>query len=166
MSTRPNARATSTPVDSSGNLVAVMDKLYAVGWRSVGRPRQWVWSVFPVVGSGGSCSARLCGVLRWRVYGTRVAVDGDGRLDAVLGPPGWPRGSRRADRTDAGAEARGSGACPRRDNGHLWRLDRERSTTDIVGWCRHECRSRRNARIRLLAGVPREAKCRGGGVVP
>ena len=27
-----------------------MDELYAVGWRVAGRPRQWVWSVFPSLG--------------------------------------------------------------------------------------------------------------------
>ena len=47
-STRPNARAMSTPVDSSGNLVAVMDDLYAVGGPvaagGCGRySRRWIW---------------------------------------------------------------------------------------------------------------------------
>ena len=50
-STRPNARATtSTSVDGFRHLVALMDELYAVGWRVAGRPRQWVWSVFPSLG--------------------------------------------------------------------------------------------------------------------
>ena len=64
-----------------------MDELYAVGWRSAGRPRQWVWSVFPSL-----CQAvrvargyAACDGGRWRVYGTRVAGGGDGTVEAVLG---------------------------------------------------------------------------------
>ena len=53
-------------LNSSGNLVAVMDELYAVGWRSVGRSQHVGVVGIPVVGSGGSRSARLCGVRRWR----------------------------------------------------------------------------------------------------
>ena len=45
-----------------------MDELYAVGWRSASRPRQWVWSVFPSLGQ--ACA----GGGRWRVYGTRVVA--------------------------------------------------------------------------------------------
>ena len=90
-----------------------MEELYAVGWRSAGRPRRWVWSVFPSLGQAVRVArgyAACDGGGRWRVYGTRVVSVGDGTLEAVLG--------RRLP------------ACPRRASGHLWRFDRERSTTD------------------------------------
>ncbi len=65
-----------------------MDELYAVGWRSAGRPRQWVWSVFPSLGQAVRVArgyAACDGGGRWRVYGTRVVSVGDGTLEAVLG---------------------------------------------------------------------------------
>ena len=65
-----------------------MDELYAVGWRSAGRPRQWVWSVFPSLGQAVRVArgyAAFDGGGRWRVYGTRVVSVGDGTLKAVLG---------------------------------------------------------------------------------
>ena len=65
-----------------------MDELYAVGWRSAGRPRQWVWSVFPSLGEAVRVARgyTACdGGGRWRVYGTRVAGVGDGTVEAVLG---------------------------------------------------------------------------------
>ena len=65
---------------------------------------------------------------RWRVYGTRVAVAGNGRLEAVLGPPAG-RGARDGP-TELMSEQLMVPVCPRRENGHLWRFDRERSTTD------------------------------------
>ena len=77
-------------VDGSGTWVAVMDELYAVGWRS-GGPAAAVGLVgVPVAGSGGSRGARLCGVATAAdggggVYGTRVVSVGDGTLEAVLG---------------------------------------------------------------------------------
>ena len=68
--------------------MALVDELYAVGWRAAGRPRQWVWSVFPSLDLAAHVArgyAACDGGGRWRVYGTRVAVGGDGRLEAVLG---------------------------------------------------------------------------------
>ena len=54
-----------------------MDELYAVGWRSASRPRQWVWSVFPSLGQAVrvACGYAACADGgRWRVYGTRVVA--------------------------------------------------------------------------------------------
>ena len=67
-----------------------MDELYAVRWRVAGRPRQWVWSVFPSLGLAVHVArgyAACDGGGRWRVYGTRVVGVGvgDGRVEAVLG---------------------------------------------------------------------------------
>ena len=65
-----------------------MDELYAVGWRSAGRPRKWVWSVFPSLGLAVLVArghAACDGGGRWRVYGTRVAGAGAGTVEAVLG---------------------------------------------------------------------------------
>ena len=65
-----------------------MSALYAVGWRVRGRPRQWVWSVFPSLGVAIDVArgyAAFDGGGRWRVYGTRVAAVGDGPVEAVLG---------------------------------------------------------------------------------
>ena len=56
-----------------------MDELYAVGWRSAGRPRQWVWAVFPSLGQAVRVArgyAACDGGGRWRVYGTLEAVLG------------------------------------------------------------------------------------------
>ena len=52
-----------------------MDDLYAVGWRTLGRPRQWVLAVYPSVtaaAAAGGGYARFDGGGRWRVYTTRV----------------------------------------------------------------------------------------------
>ncbi|MCY4661153.1 MAG: hypothetical protein OXF93_15305 [Acidobacteria bacterium] len=52
-----------------------MDDLYAVGWRTPGRPRQWVVAVYPSVtaaAAAGGGYARFDGGGRWRVYTTRV----------------------------------------------------------------------------------------------
>ena len=65
-----------------------MDELYAVRWRVAGRPRQWVWSVFPSQGLAVHVArgyAACDGGGRWRVYGTRVVGVGDGPVEAVLG---------------------------------------------------------------------------------
>ena len=65
-----------------------MDELYAVGWRSAGRPRQWVWSVFPSLGQAVRVARGYVacdGGGRWRVYSTRVVGVDDGTLEAVLG---------------------------------------------------------------------------------
>ena len=81
-------RVTSTSVDSSGTLVALMSELYAIGWRSAGQARQWVWSVFPSLGPAVRVArgyAAFDGGGRWRVYGTRVVGVGDGAVVAVLG---------------------------------------------------------------------------------
>ena len=46
-----------------------MEELYAVGWRSAGRPRQWVWSVFPSLGQAVRVArgyAACDGGGRWR----------------------------------------------------------------------------------------------------
>ena len=65
-----------------------MSELYAVGWRVRGRPRQWVWSVFPSLGLAVRVArgyAACDGGGRWRVYDTRVAAVGDGPVEVVLG---------------------------------------------------------------------------------
>ena len=65
-----------------------MSELYAIGWRAAGRPRQWVWSVFPSLGLAVRVArgyAAFDGGGRWRVYGTRVVGVGDGTVAAVLG---------------------------------------------------------------------------------
>ena len=66
-----------------------MSELYAVGWRVRGRPRQWVWPVFPSLGLAvrvargyAACDG---GGGRWRVYGTGVAAVGAGPVEVVLG---------------------------------------------------------------------------------
>ena len=74
----------------SDERILLVSKLYAVGWRVRGRPRQWVWSVFPSLDLAVHVArgyAALDGGGRWRVYGTRVAAVGDGRVGAVLGRP-------------------------------------------------------------------------------
>ena len=66
----------------------MVSELYAVGWRVRGRPRQWVWSVFPSLDLAVHVArgyAAFDGGGRWRVYGTRLAAVGDGRVAAVLG---------------------------------------------------------------------------------
>ena len=66
----------------------MVSELYAVGWRVRGRPRQWVWSVFPSLGVAIDVArgyAAFDGGGRWRVYGTRVAAVGCGPVEAVLG---------------------------------------------------------------------------------
>ena len=53
----------------------VMDELYAVGWRTPGRPRRWVMAVYPSVAAAAAAGggyARFDGGGRWRVYTTRV----------------------------------------------------------------------------------------------
>ena len=68
----------------------MLSELYAVGWRVRGRPRQWVWSVFPSLGLAVRV-ARGCATCdgggRWRVYGTRVAArrQRPGPVEVVLG---------------------------------------------------------------------------------
>ncbi len=65
----------------------MMSELYAVGWRALGRRRQWVWSVFPSLAQAVSVArgyAACDGGGRWRVYGTRVVDVGDGTVEAVL----------------------------------------------------------------------------------
>ena len=70
------------------HLVELMDELYAVGSRATGRPRKWVWLVFPSLGlavrvaRGYAASDGRGG--SW-VYGMRVAGVGDGTVEAVLG---------------------------------------------------------------------------------
>ena len=52
-----------------------MDDLYAVGWRTPGRPRQWVLAVYQSVTAAAAAAggyARFDGGGRWRVYTTRV----------------------------------------------------------------------------------------------
>ena len=74
-------------VDGFRHLVALMDELYAGGWRSAGRPRQWVWSVFPSLGQAVRVArgyAAYDGGGRWRVYGTRIVGVGDGTVEATL----------------------------------------------------------------------------------
>ncbi len=74
---------------ASGNPGGIwVSELYAVGWRVWGRPRQWVWSVFPSLGLAVRVArgyAACDGGGRWRVYGTRVATGGDGPVEVVLG---------------------------------------------------------------------------------
>ena len=67
----------------------------AVGWRSAGRPRQWVWSVFPSLGQ----AVRVA-----RGYAACVLRRGLSSVTArskQSWAAGWRRGSRRIDRTDA-----------------------------------------------------------------
>ena len=107
-----------------------MDELYAVGWRAAGRPAAVGLVGVPVAGTGGWRGARLCGVRGRRpVYGTEVARVDDGTVEAV---PGTPAGGGARDApTGLMAEQKlVVPACPRRENGHLWRFDRERSTGD------------------------------------
>ena len=78
--------------DSSGTLGALMSELYAVGWRALGRRRQWVWSVFPSLGLAVHVArgyAACEGGGRWRVYGTRVCRS---RRRPGRGYPGPPAG--------------------------------------------------------------------------
>ena len=52
-----------------------MSELYAVGWRVRGRPRQWVWSVFPSLRLAVRVArgyAACDGGGRWRVHDTRL----------------------------------------------------------------------------------------------
>ena len=113
-----------------------MDELYAVGWRSVGRPRRVGVVGVPVAGSGVAHGHAACaGGGRWRVYGPW-----GGRCRRRHGRGG--AGSRRLAEgiLAEGIEDASTGlmpeqklvvpVCPRRENGHLWRFDRERSTGD------------------------------------
>ena len=81
------------------------DALYAVGWRAPGRPRQWVWGVFPSLDGAVRVArgyAKLDGGGRWRVYSTRVmAASGSVHevRDQVLAE-GVERPVRRATRPD------------------------------------------------------------------
>ena len=93
---------------------ALVSELYAVGWRVRARPQQWVWSVFPSLGRRFAWRAamRLCGVRRrrtvaglWHAGCRRRRRPGRGGP----GPTGWPRSSRRIDRTDVRAADRGPG---------------------------------------------------------
>ena len=55
------------------------DELYAVGWRTPGRPRQWVVAVYPPVPAAAAAAGgyiRFDGGGRWRVYTTRVVSAG------------------------------------------------------------------------------------------
>ena len=116
---------------------ALVSELYAVGWRVRARPQQWVWSVLPSLGRRFAWRAamRLCGYAacdgggRWRVYGTRVAAVGDGPVEVVLGQPAG-RGAPDASTGLTSEQQIEAPACPRCENGHLWRFDRERSTRD------------------------------------
>ena len=69
------------------------------------------------VAAGGASTAR------------GLPVAGDGRLEAVLGPPAG-RGARDAPTGLMPEQKLVVPVCPRRENGHLWRFDREHSTTD------------------------------------
>ena len=94
---------TADPVRDNAEMM--MDALYAVGWRAPGRPRQWVWGVFPSLDGAVRVArgyAKLDGGGRWRVYSTRVvAASGSVRevRDQVLAE-GVERPARRATRPD------------------------------------------------------------------
>ena len=87
----------------------------------------------PVAGPlGGSRGARLCGI-GWRrpVAGLRHAGCRCRRRHGRSGP--WSPAGRGVRDTPTGLmpeQKLAVPACPRRENGHLWRFDRERSTTD------------------------------------
>ena len=54
--------------------------LYAVGWRAVGRPRQWVMAVYSSVEAAAEACrgyVRFDGGGRWRVYGTKLVSAGE-----------------------------------------------------------------------------------------
>ena len=111
-STRPKVRATSTSVERLRYLVALMDEAVR-GWVADGGPPAAVCLVgVPVAGSGGPRGARICSVRRRRpvagstARGLPASATARSRLSWATG---WRRGSRRADRTDAGAEVRGPG---------------------------------------------------------
>ena len=76
-----------------------MSALYAVGWRVRGRPRQWVWSVFPSLGLAIDVArgyAAFDGGGRWR------KVDGTIELPnhvLTVGPTGRSRRSCRRRRS-------------------------------------------------------------------
>ena len=56
-----------------------MGDLYAVGWRAVGRPRQWVMAVYTSVEAAAEACrgyVRFDGGGRWRVYGTKLVSAG------------------------------------------------------------------------------------------
>ena len=128
----PTIATTSTSNDGAGkSWEHLVSELYAVGWRVRGRPRQWVWSTFPSLGTGGSRGAGLCGVRRRRpVAGLRHA-GGRRRRRLGRGGPGPPAGRGADASTGLMPEQKLEvPACPRRENGHLWRFDRERSTRD------------------------------------
>ena len=94
---------TADPVRDNAEMM--MDALYAVGWRAPGRPRQWIWGVFPSLDGAVRAArgyAKLDGGGRWRVYSTRVvAASGSVRevRDQVLAE-GVERPARRATRPD------------------------------------------------------------------
>ena len=57
----------------------VTDELFAVGWRTPGRPRQWVVAVYPSVAAAAAAAGgyvRFDGGGKWRVYATRVVSAG------------------------------------------------------------------------------------------
>ena len=101
------------------------------GGRRAG-PRQWIWSVCPSLGLAVRVArgyAACVGGGRWRVYGTQVAGVDDGTVEAVLGRR-LAEGARDAPTGLMAEQKLVVPACPRRENGHLWRFDRERSTGD------------------------------------
>ena len=65
--------------DPGGTGDPAVGGLYAVGWRAVGRPRQWVMAVYTSVEAAAEACrgyVRFDGGGRWRVYGTKLVSAG------------------------------------------------------------------------------------------
>ena len=65
--------------DPGGTGDPAVGDLYAVGWRAVGRPRQWVMAVYSSVEAAAEACrgyVRFDGGGRWRVYGTKLVSAG------------------------------------------------------------------------------------------
>ena len=129
----PTIATTSTADDSSGKILRALGERAVRGRVASPGPAAAVGVVrVSVAGTGGSVGARLCGVRRrrpvaglWHAGCRRRRRPGRGGS----GPPAG-RGARDASTRLMPEQNLGVPACPRRESGHLWRFDRERSTRD------------------------------------